>query len=589
MEIEIEFKNEYSCKTILDILKMKNIYFNSPCNGTGKCGKCKIKILKGNVKLGEENYKRLTKSEISQGICLACSSFFLDNCVIETGVSDEDNFEVISQFGNEEDCAKKTLITMHEFILKEQDLKKGTSFTNIINNTLGYKFKYSLKAIKKLAALINKTQGEGIYEEFIGEKSVNIIERNGVIVDILKKWDRQVLGIAIDIGTTTIVLSLVDMLSGKVKKTVSYLNSQRKFGADVISRIEFSREKNVELLRKCVCDTILGGIEELMSEYYKKYNIYSIVVSANTTMINFFLGLPCDGLAQYPFNTVSLDLSSYTFKEIFKNEILDAEITILPGISAYVGADITSGILKCKIHKYDKISLFVDIGTNGEMAIGNKNKILCLATAAGPAFEGANITCGIGSIKGAISEVSIKDGNIVYKTIKNAPAVGICGSAVIDIVANLKREKIIDETGRMESELCKNDKIIIAKGANDEEIIFNQKDIREFQLAKSAIRSGIEVLIKNYKTSYEHIDNVYIAGGFGSKININNSVYIGLIPEELKEKVVIVGNSSLGGAIKYLSDSKCNEEIEYILAHTQYIDISKDEDFNDLFVENMLF
>lgn len=588
MQIKIKFQEEYKFKDMLQILIEKKIYMSAPCNGNGKCGKCKIKILNGNVKLGEENYKLLSKNELQEGNCLACSSFFTEDCIIETGISNEEGFDVVSEFEESNQILDKPRIKIHEFSLKEEDLKKGISITKVVNKSLRYKFKYSLKAIKKLAFLINNTKEEGIYEEFIGEREINIIEEDGVIIDVLKKDQRDVFGIAIDIGTTTIALSLIDMATGEIKKTNSFLNSQRKFGADVISRIEYSIKNNVDILRKCICDDIFKGIEELTTGFCKKEAIYHIVVAGNTTMINLFLGLPCDSIAQYPFNTVMLDLCKFKFKEIFKNELLDCNVTVLPGISAYVGADITSGILKCNMHKNDKISILVDIGTNGEMVIGNRYSMLCLATAAGPAFEGANITCGTGSIKGAISQVFIKNKKIEYKTISNCPPVGICGSGVIDIVANLKKEEIIDETGRIDNELYKENKIIIAKDVYGQDIIFNQKDIREVQLAKSAIRSGIEILIKEYKTSYENIDVFYIAGGFGNKINIENSAFIGLIPEELKNKIKTVGNSSLGGASLYLCDKKYNEDIEYMLNHIHYVDISKHKDFNNLFIDNML-
>lgn len=588
MQIKIKFEEKYRFKDMLQVLREKKIYINAPCNGKGKCGKCKIKILNGNVKLGEENYKLLSKNELQEGNCLACSSFFAEDCIIETGISNEEGFDVVSAFEENNQILDKPRIKIHQFSLKEESLEKTISITKVINKSLRCKFKYSFKAIKKLASLINNTKGEDIYEEFIDEKEINIIEEDGVIIDILKKDQKDVFGVAIDIGTTTVVLSLIDMTTGEIKKTNSFLNSQRKFGADVISRIEYSMQDNVDILRKCICDDILKGIEELTSEFYKKESIYHIVVSGNTTMINLFLGLPCDSIAQYPFNTVMLDLCKFKFKEVFKNELLDCNVTVLPGISAYVGADITSGILKCNMHGNDKISIFVDIGTNGEMAIGNKDNMLCLATAAGPAFEGANITCGTGSIKGAISQVSIINKKIDYKTIGNYPPVGICGSAVIDIVASLKKEEVIDETGRIDKELYKEDKIIIAKDVYGQDIIFNQKDIRELQLGKSAIRSGIEILIKEYNTSYENIDVFYIAGGFGNKINIENSAFIGLIPEELKNKVKTVGNSSLGGASLYLCDKKYNEDIEYVLNNIKYIDISKHKDFNNLFIDNML-
>lgn len=312
-------------------------------------------------------------------------------------------------------------------------------------------------------------------------------------------------------------------------------------------------------------------------------------IAGNTTMLYFLIGLECDYLSFVPFNTVTISKLKYDYKDIFGDDFLNCIVTMLPGISAYVGADILSGMLYCGFDKIDKISMLIDIGTNGEMAIGTKDKILCLATAAGPAFEGANITCGTGSIKGAISKVNIDKDNIEYKTIKDAKPVGICGSAVIDLTAECLNNFIIDDTGRFDTIKYKDSLIFIAKDENNRDIIFNQKDVREVQLAKSAIRSGIEILIKEFNCCYEDIETVFIAGGFGNYMDIENAVRIGLIPEQLKGKIKSIGNSSLGGAIKYLINIDSDREIDNIVGKTKYIDISSNTFFNDLFIENMMF
>jgi uncharacterized 2Fe-2S/4Fe-4S cluster protein (DUF4445 family) len=240
------------------------------------------------------------------------------------------------------------------------------------------------------------------------------------------------------------------------------------------------------------------------------------------------------------------------------------------------------------MYRTEKINMLIDIGTNGETVLGNKNKMLCLAAAAGPAFEGANISCGTGSVSGAVSEVKIYESNIKYTTINNAPPIGICGSGVVSITAECLKNEIVDETGRFSNSYGAK-KIVIATGEDNKEIAFTQKDIRELQLAKSAIRSGIDILIEKYNCSFEDIDTVYIAGGFGNNINIESAAYIGLIPEELKSKVKSVGNTSLGGTVKYLLSEQGGEALSYIAEHIEYIDMSIEETFSKLFMENMMF
>lgn len=368
------------------------------------------------------------------------------------------------------------------------------------------------------------------------------------------------------------------------------LNSQKQFGADVISRIQFSNKNGVESLKASIKKDLMKGIVEIcnLSEVQAK-DIYHIAITGNTTMLHFLLGLPCESLALFPFNSITKSILELSFWEIFEERLLDSTVTILPGISAYVGSDIVSGMLNCAFNELEKTCILIDIGTNGEMAIGNKRKALCLATAAGPAFEGANITCGAANIKGAICSFDMKGDRVEYKTIGNAEPIGICGSAVVDITAVGINNSIIDETGRIDKNYYEDGVIKIAEALNGRGIIFNQKDIREVQLAKSAICSGIEILIEEFGCDYKDIDSVFLAGGFGNYMNIESAVTIGLIPKQLRYKIKCVGNSSLGGAVDFLINRKSNDIIKSILEKTEYIDISSNKNFNDLFVDNILF
>lgn len=569
--------------SIFHTLLKNHIDINSPCNGKGTCGKCKIRILKGTVFKNFNNYKHLSENEIKKGICLSCSSYPLSDLTVEITSIKDDDFEILSAY-NEEDILLSPHVYKEELSFNESDLN-GESLQSLISKKLNKNLVFSLESLKKISTLVNRSSKEQNSNSLYAEKNINLIINENKVIDICKKNDTRLYAIGIDIGTTTIVLSIVDLLTGKIVNSKSILNSQRQYGADVISRINHSIIDLNSLTSSIQKDLKMGFIELLKMERISFNKVYQMVIAGNTTMLHLLCGFYSESLALYPFNSTTLSKLELDYIELFNDNTLKCNVTILPSVSAYVGADITSGMLKCRFDKLKRTCLLIDIGTNGEMAIGDKDRIICLSTAAGPAFEGANIRCGIGSVPGAISTLKIKDKKVSYSTINNKTAVGICGSAVIDITAECVKNKIIDETGKF----IELKELNITTSKDGTPITFTQKDIREVQLAKSAIRSGIEILVKNYGCDYSAIDKVFIAGGFGNNINIENAACIGLIPNELKEKIKIIGNSSLGGTINYILDKESKNVIQDILNITKYIDISTDKEFNDLFIENMMF
>ncbi len=376
--------------------------------------------------------------------------------------------------------------------------------------------------------------------------------------------------VAIDIGTTTISMELINLDNAQVVNSCTILNSQKTFGADILSRIQNSINGNSEQLRKCIQNDILKGLKLICADN----KINKIVIAANTTMIHLLMGFDCSGLGVYPFSPVSIEKIETSFYEIFESNLFDANVTILPSISTYIGADIVSGMLNCNFDKSEKNIMLIDIGTNGEIAVGNKNKILCTSAAAGPALEGGNISCGMGAVDGAISKLKLENDKIIFDTIGNKKAIGICGSAVIDIVSETLKNNLIDYTG-----LLKNNTPIEIT----ENISFTQQDIRQVQLAKSAIYCSIDILAK----SYNDIDTVYISGGF-SNINIENAITVGIIPLEFKNKIKFIGNSSLNGAKKYILES-CEERVKTIINKSKEIYLANESSFNDLFIKNLNF
>ena len=394
---------------------------------------------------------------------------------------------------------------------------------------------------------------------------------------------RGAFAVAVDIGTTTLAFALVNLETSEVDGRLTIVNRQREFGADVISRIVKANQGRLKEMGVCVKRQINEGILELCrANDVEPGKIVKAAVAANTTMLHILLGLSCETLGIFPFTPVTLERMSLSFGELLGSASTalkpDVPVEILPGISTYVGADIVSGILFADILGSGKTSVLLDIGTNGEIAVIRNGKITCAATAAGPAFEGGNIRFGTGSVPGAISGCRFRNGEFEVTTIGGRPPIGICGSGVIDIVSELLKNEIIDETGRLSCE-----QIAVAP-----EIFFTQKDVRELQLAKSAIRSGVDLLLEHTGTCFEEIDRFYVAGGFGYHVNFDSAVAIGLIPPELAVKIELVGNSSLGGAVRLLTED-IRDELAEIISASQELPLSADKRFNALFVENMVF
>lgn len=403
--------------------------------------------------------------------------------------------------------------------------------------------------------------------------------------------------IGIDIGSTTIAMSLTGNNSKSSIASYSAVNKQRSYGSDVISRIQASNEGKKEELKECVRKEIYVGVHELLKRGEISVNqLKEVIIAGNTTMLHLLMGFSCETLGVYPFQPESLKTLNLPFRELFPKqqendcdkELLGAvKVTLLPGISAFVGADISSGLLYCKFDRLEKPSLFIDLGTNGEMALGNKDHILTTSTAAGPAFEGGNITWGTGSIPGAICKVTINNEKPDCHTIGDKPPVGICGTGVIDIVYELLKNEIIDETGLL-SDAYFETGFSLGVTETGEEITFTQQDIREVQLAKSAIRAGIEVLMKRYGVDFKEIEHVFLAGGFGYKIDIKKAVGIGMIPEELIQKIEAVGNSALAGTIVYAGEADALQ-MEGLIQVSKEINLSQDKDFNTLYMNYMMF
>lgn len=309
------------------------------------------------------------------------------------------------------------------------------------------------------------------------------------------------------------------------------------------------------------------------------------------------MGYSCETLGVYPFEPVNISTIETDFEALFAEvreekgeckEDVSIPVILLPGISTYVGADISAGLLSCGFDRSETVNVLIDLGTNGEMAIGNRDKILVTSTAAGPAFEGGNISCGMGSVPGAICQVEMNGTDVTCQTIGEKPPLGLCGTGVIETAYELLKEEWIDESGMLDEDYF-DEGFVLGKTPAGEKISFTQKDVREIQLAKAAVRAGLETLMLRYGVTCNDIGTLYLAGGFGFHLNLEKAAGIGLIPKELQNRAEAVGNSSLGGAAAWLTEPGAAERMERIVAVSEEVQLGSDKDFNQFYMDEMFF
>lgn len=382
-------------------------------------------------------------------------------------------------------------------------------------------------------------------------------------------------GIAVDLGTTTIVAQLVQLESGHILDSVSDVNPQAKFGADLISRIQSCLDGKQEILQNLIRNKIGELIQQMLQKH--PVDVSKIALVGNTVMHHIFSGLSVNSLSFYPFNSPGLGKQKFNAHQLKWNLLPSCEIEFYPSVGSFVGSDILAGIAATKMAVNDNFSILIDLGTNGEIVVGNRDKIICASTAAGPAFEGAKISQGMRATTGAISSVHFENGKFQHHVIGNVDAKGICGSGLIDVMAVLLEQEQIGMFGEINSG---EEKIKITK-----QVSITQQDIREFQLAKAAIAAGIQLLLNQLKISYREIGKVFIAGGFGNFLNIQNVIRTGLIECE-EEKIVKLGNTALIGAKMFLFENEIFTQ--QILDKSTHVSLEGDSTFQDVYIDKMM-
>ena len=382
------------------------------------------------------------------------------------------------------------------------------------------------------------------------------------------------LAYAVDIGTTTVAAYLMDEFSGEQLAATSFLNPQRVHGADVISRMSFAEEslQNRMLLQREILQALNQGLQTLLKKagFFADTKTDTRVFVGNTAMMHLFGGLDTSGIAKAPY------IPAYT---ALHRQTLDGCAALLGGcISGYVGADTVAAMLSGDLDRTRENVLLLDIGTNGEIALKCKDELLCCSCAAGPAFEGAHIACGTGAIAGAVDHLRANGQSFEYSTIGGKTAAGICGSGLVDAVAYLLEEELITPVGRMKERFAITDSIYI-----------DPADIREVQLAKAAIAAGIDILLDRAGIGYKDVASVQLAGGFGNFIDVHSACTIGLLPPELEKKVIPVGNAAGDGAKMMALSGEALSRAESLRRKARYIELSAQDDFEDIYTEKLLF
>jgi len=413
-------------------------------------------------------------------------------------------------------------------------------------------------------------------------------------------------GIAVDLGTTSVVVALVDLATGRVLGIESRLNGQANFGADVVSRITYSMSRSDGLLtlQKAAVDTINSAVATLAGKFsVSPHQIYEAVIVGNSCMSHLLLGVSPQSLAQAPYQPAISEHFICWAKDIGLDIHPGGPVYTLPNIAGFVGSDTVAVILATSMHRSSEIRLAIDLGTNGEIVLGNKDRLIACSTAAGPAFEGARISHGMRATDGAIERVWIDGDEIKLQVIGNRPAIGLCGSGLLDAVAQMRHAGLLNETGRLASretlrDTSKSnllDRIVAMDGTygfilareGSRQITLTQRDVRELQLAKGAIRAGISILLKEFGIGENDIDEILLAGAFGSFINPASARSIGLVPPLPIQRITAVGNAAGQGAIMALLSTELRSEADEIARVVQYVELSAHPDFMEQFIDDL--
>ena len=577
-------------KDLMKLLIENDVFIDNPCNGKGSCGKCKIRLLAGNLpQLSETEKKLLKQEEVDTGIRMSCLVVPQEDITIEI-LHRERKHKILTK-GYMPSFSYRPSIKKVVKEVAKPTLENQISYEAALSEAFGIK-EINWRLLQRLEATYGKVTGVFCNNELIG------IEEGDT--------SKSLYGVAVDIGTTTVVTSLVDMNTGEELATASIINPQKKYGLDVLTRITYAIEHPNEAREK-LQQAIATALNEMLWDIRSQAgiaieNIYEISVAGNTTMLHFLLGIDATSMGRSPYSPAFTRSKYLLAEEIGLKAAKGARLYCLPSVSAYIGADIVAGAYICQLHKANENVLFIDIGTNGEIVLSNKGRLVSCSCAAGPALEGMNISSGMRAAEGAIEDVKITEEGIQLKVIGSHQATGVCGSGILAAVKELLRVGLVKKDGAFikKEKLEENDykynmlqlngikrEFILAQ--NPEELLITQGDVRQVQLAKGAILSGFYALLMQANIEMHQLDKVMIAGQFGAHLPAESLIGIGILPEEVKDKLVYVGNSSKTGAYMALMSNEVKEELEALAGEMDYMELGASEGYERLFTQCLMF
>ncbi len=589
--------------TLLHAIRLAGLSITSLCGGFGLCGKCRVVVISRSSKLSElsqSEVRRLNDSEVKAGYRLACQARVFSDVTIyipvESRVRVKDRKAVTRGFMRE--VKLKPLVRKFKVQLPPPSLRdQRPDLDRLID---------SLKAVAEVSEVV-------VDYESLKNLPTTLREANWSISCVLH--GREVVsvepgntfsesyGVAVDVGTSKIVIHLVDLTTGEIRAVDLAENPQLAYGEDIVSRMTFANvsEDNLRILQLLLINSINELVERVCKQVGASVDrIYEIIVVGNTAMHHFLLGLKTKHLSASPFTPVVGRSISIKARDLGIKSNIGAVVTALPVIAGFVGADAVADALATGILSREDNVILLDIGTNTEIFVGNSERMLVCSAPSGPALEGAHIRHGMKAINGAIEEVSISsEGEVEYSVIGDVKPRGICGSAIIDVVAELYRNNLIDSRGRFRKNL---ELKRLRRGVNgweyviawsDEtsmgkDIVVSEKDINEVILAKAAIYSGISVLLRRRGLSERDISEVIVAGSFGTHINPFSAKIIGIIPDVPDNKVKFVGNTAIMGADMALLSVDSRSEAERIARAVEYVELSADPYFNEEFLSALI-
>ena len=599
---------------LLELARRANVAIDAPCSGNGSCGKCRVKLIEG--ELDSFKSRHISDEEYNAGWRLSCNAKVLSDCIVwvpdiasayqsRMKTADLSSPKEIAIF---EDCQadlqasgieftnrfRSVVITMAEPTL-DDTMPDNERLTWAIQDALGVaKVRIPYTVMVKLAATMRQFGWSVCVKGEIQDDTF-------LCMELCDPADTAIVGCAIDIGTTTVTMVLVDLVTGKILAKGSSGNGQIRYGADVINRIiEQGRDGGKKKLQDAIVKETLNPIIANLckSAGVNARSILRLCVAANTTMNHLFVGVDAESVRMEPYIPSFFGWEGLLAGDLKLPANHLAPVQIAPNIGSYVGGDITAGTLAAGLWDKDEMSLFIDLGTNGELVFGNRDFLMSCACSAGPAFEGGDISCGMRATDGAV-EACVIDKETMEPTLtivgdEGQKCVGICGSGIIDIISELFRCGIINARGlfNREGSRVKRDqhgmgRYVLAFPEESEtgrEVSINEVDIDNFIRAKGAIFSAIDTLLKSVDMDVEMIDHVYVAGGIGSGINMKNAVNIGMLPDVDLSKYSYIGNSSLTGAYAMVLSDQAEAKCAEVGANMTYLELSTYPGYMDSFV-----